>query len=356
MLLPRCAVSSRPARWQLLAFAAWLVLASAAVAPASAAAEANVIEAARKEGRVTWLTSQIIGELAEPLAAAFKSAYGIDVTILRATPRFTAERLVQAARTPQTGIDVVDGRSSIPQLKRAGLLSPLPVGLANQVPKELVDRDGFWVASNIYVNAVAINTELVPADRRPRSLEDLLSPEWTGKMVWSGQQTLSGVNGFIGTVLRGRGREAGRDFLGKLAQQQIASFEVSSRQIVEKVIAGEYSIALQVFNHQAAISAGRGAPIAWLPIQPMAGSVTAIGLTRQSLHPNAARLFMEFLISRQGQEIFREADQIPALREVEPKDPSLRLAIGEPGLIFFTPEDVDAGMQDWQALRTELFR
>lgn len=320
------------------------------------AAEADLVEAARKEGRVAWLTTQIVGELAEPLANAFKAAYGIEVSVIRATPRFTAERLVQAARSPQSGIDVVDGRSSIPQLKRAGLLAPLPLGVARRLPPDLVDRDGFWVASNVYVNAVAINTDLVPPERRPRSLDDLLAPEWTGKIVWSGQQTLSGAGGFIGMVLRERGAEAGRAFLGRLAQQQISTFEVSSRQIVEKVIAGEYAIGLQVFNHQAAISSGRGAPVAWLPLRPLAVSATAVALTRQAPHPHAARLFIEFLVSKPAQEVFRDADQLPALQDVEPKDPALRPAPGEAGAMFFAPEDVDAGMQEWQAIRADVFR
>lgn len=331
-----------------------IVLVMAFSCPAHAL-DPTLVEQARKEGRVVWLTTQIMGELALPLAAAFKSSYGIEVTVNRATPRLMGERLVQAARSPQTSIDLVDGRGAIPQLKRAGLLAPLDSETIRLLPPELSDRDGYWVATNVYFNAIAVNTDLVQPERRPRTLEDLLKPEWSGRMVWSGQSTLSSAAGFIGTVLRERGDDGGRAYLAQLGKQQIATFDVSSRQIIDKVISGQFELGLQVFHHQAALSAGRGAPIAWLPVEPLTGSVTAIAITRQSARPNAARLFVDFLLSRQGQELFREAEILPVAPEVEPKDPSLRPAGGKFRAVYVSPEETEAGMQDWQALRAALF-
>jgi ABC-type Fe3+ transport system substrate-binding protein len=320
------------------------------------AADAPLVEAARKEGRVVWLTTQIMGELALPLASAFKSAYGIDVSVVRTPPRHTADRLVQAARSPQTGIDVVDGRSAIPHLKRAGLLAPLDVAAARRLPAELVDREGFWVATNVFVNAIVVNTERVAPDRRPRTLEDLTRAEWAGRMTWSGQPALSGGAGFVGSVLRDRGETDGRALLERLGRQQIVSFDVPSRQIIDKVISGTFELGLQVFNTQVAVSAAGGAPVAWLPIEPLTGSVAAVALTRQAPHPNAARLLVEFLLSRQAQEIFRDADTLPASPEVAPKEPAMRPSGASPRTVYFTPEEIEARLPDWQALRNELFR
>ncbi len=315
-----------------------------------------VVAAARKEGRVAWLTTQIMGELALPLAAAFKSEHGVDVHVVRTTSRQTADRLTQAARSPQSGIDVVDGRSAIPHLKRAGLLVPLASETLGRVQADLADRDGYWIATNVYFNTVAINIELVEPARRPRTILDLLRPDWRGRIAWSGQATLSAGAGFVGAVLKDQGEAAGRSFLARLAEQQIASFDVSSRQVIDKVIAGQFEMALQVFNTQAAISAGRGAPVAWLPLEPLTASVTAVGITRQAPHPNAARLLVEFLLSRKGQEIFREADYLPASSDVAPKDPGLADLRARHRTVLFAPEEIEAQMQGWQALRNELFR
>lgn len=353
-------VDSHGACYQLLR--AWIASAVACVSIAGSGAasptyavDQTVIEAARKEGRVVWLTSQIMGELALPLAGAFKAAHGIEVSVSRVTARTIGERLVQTARTRQGGVDVVDGRSAIPHLKRAGLLAPI-AGLAGSgLPPELVDTAGYWVATNLYFNAVAVNTEMVPPERRPQSLDDLLRPEWAGRMVWSSQSTLSSAAGFIGMVLKARGEEQGRSFLTRLGRQQIASFDVSSRQIVDKVIAGQFELGLQVFHHQVAVSSGRGAPVTWLPLQPLTGSVTAVAITRQSPHPNAARLFVDFLMSPAGQEIFREADSLPARPGVAAKDPALMPDSGKFQGIYFTPEEAEEEMPRWQALRAELF-
>lgn len=324
-------------------------------AQSALAVEAAVVDAARKEGRVVWLTSQILRELALPLAAAFKTAYGIEVTVERVAPRSLGDRLVQGARTRQSGIDIVDGRGAIPQLKRAGLLAPIEWLAHSGLPPELMDREGYWIATNLYFNAVAVNTDLVPPERRPRSLDDLLSPEWAGRMVWSSQSTLSSGAGFIGSVLRERGEGRGRAFLVRLGRQQIASFDGSSRQVVDKLIAGQFEIGLQVFHHQVAVSSGRGAPVAWLPLEPLTGSVTAVAVTRQSPHPSAARLFVDFLISGAGQEIIREGDGLPARPGVTAKDPALMPDTGKFRGIFFTPEETEEQMPRWQALRSELF-
>ena len=339
----------------LLAFAALFGCFEWWGAQPALAVEAAVVEAARKEGRVVWLTSQVMGELALPLAGAFKNAYGIEVVVSRGTARSLGERLVQSARTRQGGIDIVDGRSAIPHLKRAGLLAPIDGLAGSGLPPELVDREGYWVATNVYFNAVAVNSELVPAERRPRSLDDLLAPEWAGRMVWSSQATLSSGAGFIGSVLKERGEEKGRAFLERLGHQRIESFDVSSRQIVDKLIAGQFEIGLQVFHHQVAVSSGRGAPVAWLPLEPLTGSVMAVAVTRQAPHPNAARLFVDFLISAAGQEIVREGDGLPARPGVAAKDPALLPGTGKFRGIYFTPEETEEQMPRWQALRSELF-
>ena len=83
--------------------------------------------------------------------------------------------------------------------------------------------------------------------------------------------------------------------------------------------------------------------------------MTAVAITRQSPHPNAARLFVEFLMSVAGQQIFREADGLPARPGVPAKDPTLMPGSGKFRGIYFTPEEAEEQMPRWQALRSELF-
>ena len=78
------------------------------------------------------------------------------------------------------------------------------------------------------------------------------------------------------------------------------------------MIGGEYSLALQIFNHHAVISAKKGAPVDWIPMEPATVTLSTLSVLEQAPHPNAAKLFMDFVISREGQEVFRRSDYITA--------------------------------------------
>ena len=83
--------------------------------------------------------------------------------------------------------------------------------------------------------------------------------------------TSSGAAGFIGLVLDEWGEEKGKAYLRELAKQNITRLGGSARAVTDQAIAGEYPIVLQIFNHQPVISAKRGAPIDWIPMNPVDG-------------------------------------------------------------------------------------
>src|SRR5208283_1910374 len=106
--------------------------------------------------------------------------------------------------------------------------------------------------------------------------------------------------------------------------QKIVGLGVAARQVLDQVIAGEYAIGLQMYNHHVPISAAQGAPVAWIPMQPAMGVLSVISATKDAPHPNAGKLLIDFLSSPEGQALYRDADYIPVDPAVAPKDPSLR--------------------------------
>ena len=108
------------------------------------------------------------------------------------------------------------------------------------------------------------------------------------------------------------GEEKGRAYLRELAKQNIANLRGSAREVLDQVIAGEYAIALQIFNHHAVISAKKGAPVDWIKMEPATGTLSVISIHKNAPHPNAAKLLVDFIISKEGQEVFRDADYITA--------------------------------------------
>ncbi len=238
------------------------------VAGRAQAADQAMIDAAKKDERVTWYTTQIIDQFARPAAEAFEKKYGIKVDYLRTDSSELALRIVNEARAGKVQADIFDGTSPTPALKREGLVKQWIPPSAELLPPQYRDRDRYWAATNLYVLTPGFNTELVPKGTEPKTYQDLLDPKWKGKMVWNSAPQTSAGPGFIGTVLADMGEDKGMDYLRALAKQNVTSVKVSARQVLDQVIAGEYSIALQIFNNHAVISAQQGAPSAWIPMNP----------------------------------------------------------------------------------------
>ena len=326
------------------------------MAHAAYAATAELIEAARREGSVTWYTTQTITQLVRPLAEAFQKKYGIRLDYVRANSVDVVMRVENEAKAGKVMADVLDGTSTAPLLKRDKLVLKYLPDSASGFPKEIIDADGYWVATNYYVMNPGINTDLVPAGSEPKNWDDLLDPKWKGRMAWGSSNSSSAGPGFVGLVLKELGEEKGLAYLRRLAEQNLAASPVAARQILDQVIAGEYAIGLQTFNHHAVISAAKGAPVRWLPMSPVMINLSTASVAAQAPHPNAAKLLLDFLVSEEGQQIFRNEDYLPANPKVAPKDPSLIPDGKALRGIFFTPEEVEEQMPRWDRLFKEIFR
>jgi ABC-type Fe3+ transport system substrate-binding protein len=320
------------------------------------AIEQSAIDAARKEGSVTWYTTQIVNQLARPMADAFKAKYGINVEAVRGDTSDVVRRVQDEAKAGLFQCDVFDGTITVPALKRSNLVLKWLPDVAKDLPKEFVDPDGYWIAIYVFVVVPAVNTELVPAGQEPKTWEDLLDPKWKGKMAWSSSPSSTGGPGFVGMVLKEYGDEKGNAFLDSLAKQNVASIPFSTRQILDQVIAGEYQIGIMSSNHHVKFSADQGAPVKWLPVSPGMVDLITVSVALNAPHPNAAKLFLDFMMSDQGQAIFRDNYYIPASPHVAAKDAALLPNGRNFRGLFFTPEEIDAQMPQWYRRFKELFQ
>ena len=269
--------------------AAGRVLAGMLCVTSARAADPALIAAAQKEGQVTWYTTQITNQFGRPAMDAFQKRYGIRVNFIRGDSIELAVRMTNEAQAGRLQADVFDGTSTAPPLKKAGLALAWLPERARLWPPEYRDPQGYWVATNLYVHTPAYNTNLVPKGSEPRSFRDLLDPRWKGKMAWATHATSSGALGFIGVVLAEMGEGPGKAYLRELARQDIVQLGGSARTVVDQAIAGEYPVVLQIFNHQPVISARRGAPIDWIPMNPAMVVLSVAGVTKDAPHPNAGQ-------------------------------------------------------------------
>jgi ABC-type Fe3+ transport system substrate-binding protein len=334
-----------------------LAVAGSIAAGSAWAADAALIEAAKKEGEVNWYSTQIISQLVRPVAAAFEKKYpGIKVRATRANATEVAVKILNESRAGRVQSDLFDGTTTVVPLKKEGFVLQWLPDAAKEYPADVKDPAGYWIANNLFIITAGFNTGMVPRGTEPKTFQDLLDPKWRGKLAWNGFPTSSGVGGFVGNVLTEMGREKGIAYLRELGKQNIANLRGSAREVLDQVIAGEYPIALQIFNHHAVISAKKGAPVDWIKMEPLTGALSVISIHKSAPHPNAAKLLVDFIISKEGQEVFRDADYITAHPDVPASVPTLKPKEGNFRVHFFTPEQTEELMPDWKKVSDEFFR
>src|SRR6476660_3402766 len=149
-------------------------------------ADAALIEAAKKEGKVVCYTTLIVNQAIRPLKDAFERKYpGIELQYTRADESPTAAKILAEAQAGRVQADVFDGISNMVPLKRANIVAPFVPPSAALIPADLKDKDGYWIAILQYVFSPGINTALVAKAQAPKTYADLLDPKWKGKMAWN---------------------------------------------------------------------------------------------------------------------------------------------------------------------------
>lgn len=336
--------------------AAWVLLMAASLACGRAkAADDALYQAAKQEGTVVWYTSLIINQAVRPLVAAFNKKYpGIDVQYSRGDSGPNAIKVIDEARAGKVQGDVFDGIATTPPLLKAGLVEKFVPADADKYPAALRDPDGRWNALVVYFLTPGINTDLVGKDEI-KIAQDLLNPKWKGKIAWSTEPS-SGGAAYVGAVLMSMGEDKGMAFLRSLARQDIVNVDATDRAVLDQVILGQYAISLSIFDHHADISAKKGAPVAWLKVEPIPAPFHSIGLVKNAPHPNAAKLLIDFLLSEEGQRAFADVGYLPAMPSVPAKTAELKPEAGGFTATFISPATMTANIDHWVKVKKELFQ
>lgn len=297
------------------------------IAAAEKSERSEILEKARKEGTLVLYTGTVLTELKEIIPAFEKRHPFLKVNYFRST----ASRLFAKAQAEYgAGKYLVDIFASslwgAQQYFESGFLGTYQSPERESILEASKDQDGYWTGDYIHIEALAYNTRLVPPAKRPRSYQDLLDPFWKGKLGVS-QDT-----GFrwYGCMLKILGEEKGRLFMQKLAQQQIRFYRGSSL-VTNLLAAGEFSAALLVHHTDIENLRRAGAPLeAVLPLdQPVISIPHTIAIAKHPPHPNAAKLYIDFILSKEGQELMARLKYLPVRTDVS--SDLLRLIKGPDG-------------------------
>src|SRR5581483_278326 len=317
--------------------------------------QAILEEGAKREGALLWYTTLIVNQAVRPIVEGFNNKYPyVKVDYYRADSPDLTQRFTNEYQARRYEVDLVDGTSTPPAIKVAGWLEKYDSPSLAPYPKNTRDPEGYWATTNLYFMTEGINTRLVSKEEAPKTYEDLLNPRWKGQMGWS-TSAGAGAPTFIGNILQTMGQERGMAYLEQLRGQGIRNINGSGRAVLDQAIAGEFPIALQIFNHHTVISAQQGAPSDWIPLEPVPALQNTTALAHDAPHPHAAMLFLDFLFSEEGQRILQQADYLPAHPDIPAKVPTLKPDQGHYRANIMSGEDIAKYDQEWNDLFRRLF-
>src|ERR1700758_2827698 len=204
------------------AFAAGAVFAEPAKAapPPPTSVTPELIEAARKEGKISYYSALELNT-AERLGKAFEAKYpGISVHVERSGAERIYQRIAQEQSSGINAVDVANSTDPAHYLdwKSKDWLAPyLPDDVAKHFPADQFDPDGLWATSCGWIETIGYNTNLVKVEEAPKSYADLLDPKWQGKIV----KAHPAYSGAIMTATFQIVRELGWQYFEKLAKQKV---------------------------------------------------------------------------------------------------------------------------------------
>src|SRR5262245_21382416 len=259
-----------------------------AAAPPATAITPQLIEAAKKEGKVIYYTSVDL-PIAERIAKAFEAKFpGIAVRVERTGAERVFQRLGQEYASRIHAVDVVNSSDAAHFIvwKRDGILEPfVPEDVAKVYKPEHKDPDGTFAAFRVGLVVIGYNTRMVKPEDAPKSFADLLDPKWVGKLV----KAHPGYSGTMMTATQQMSRDLGRAFFEERVQQRVMQVQ-SGADLPESVDRGERAGMADgnVYSLLQLKESGKAVGVVEPPVG-VAGAVSLMGMFMGEPRPRAAR-------------------------------------------------------------------
>ena len=275
------------------------------------ASDDQLIAGAKKEGEVSLYLSTNLTD-ANGMMQRFKQKYPfVNVGLFRADNEKLLNRILTEASAGKFNADVILISSfEVRVLMQKKLLQKYLTPESRFYPEGFTDKDGYWTSVYSIPRVMSYNTKLVRPDAAPKNYDDLLQPKWKGNVGLSDSAIL-----WYAGFLKFYGDEKGREYMKKLSAQKPA-FRDSETVISQLLAAGEFPLGV-TYSHQVVSLKKKGAPVDWIrTMQPIVTGLKPISLSSMATHPNAGKLFIDFVLSKEGQELIRSFNRLPSRVDV----------------------------------------
>lgn len=310
------------------------------------AALQKLVDAAKKEGSVTLYSFNFVGDVGIAMQKAFKERYGIKVDIITGRGAEFLERLKTEARSGNRTGDWTEGSMvHLINMKKAGLTAPLtnlPVLLEKDVWEldvSLLDPDGHLLAHTPAFLWPFLSTRLVKPEEEPKSWFDLLQPKWKGKILFTDPMVSSNLYLIFQPLFRAGVLK--EDYLEKLGAQDLL-FVTGPPQAIEWLSRGQAPIFAAAQASDGSNAAREGAPIKVFDLKEgIPAQLVLQAAIKDAPHPNAAKLFTNWFLSKEGQSVYTKMRGSASVRKDVPSGlpPALSLEPAKP--IYPTSDDLE---------------
>ncbi len=288
-----------------------LLLISLGSADDLAAQSREVIEGARKEGQLVFYSGMPIPDAQEILSTLEKKYPFIKTTFYRATGSALVSRIQTEQRAGTHIWDVMNATGFEPYaLVEQGYFAKYDSAERRDFPEGHKDNDGMWATMYTTPMVVSYNVKLVAPADLPKDYADLLSPKWKGRLGMDSSDLEWYAN-----LRKIWGAEKARNFLEGLKRQDIR-FAQGRSMLTGLLSGGEIALLVNNFLQNAIEAKHKGSPVEFLALDPVVSAAGLVGINRLAPHPNAARLFVDFVLSREGQELIVKSDRSSVRKDV----------------------------------------
>jgi iron(III) transport system substrate-binding protein len=271
----------------------------------------DVLEGARKEGELVFYSGIPIPDAKAILSALEKKYPFIKATFYRATGPALVSRIQTEQRAGTHIWDVMNSTGFEPYaLLEQGYFAKYESVERRVFPEGHKDNDGFWATMYTTPMIVTYNTRLVSPDELPKEYSDLLNPKWKGRLGLD-----SSDFEWYANLRKIWGAERAQKFLEGLKRQEVRLMQ--GRALLTELLAGgEIAILVNNFLQNAIEAKRKGSPVEFLALDPVISAAGLVGINKLAPHPNAAKLFVDFVLSKEGQELIVKTDRSSVRKDV----------------------------------------
>ena len=312
----------------------------------------KIVEAAKKEGKLTIYSYSFVGDIGIAMSRAFKDRYGISVDIVTGRGAEFLERVKTEKRIGGLVADMTEGSAlHLKNMKNEGLTINVTGDLPVFREKDIwvadilgIDpKDKNVIAFNFTIYTPFVNSNLVKPGDEPKVWKDFLDPKWKGKIIATDPLTSGGLYQLFVPLMREKVIDD--EFLKALKQQDLR-FSSALPDEGGILARGERHISLRGVDSVYARFAAEGAPIRAIAIND--GTVLSVLTTAAyagAPHPNAAKVFINWFLSPEGQTVFGKNATVASVRKDVPNFLPIPARITPVRPILLTNEDNDQATQ-----------